>query len=92
MAYSTSTPPRLLVAGTGGAPSLWTYESADALADINTAGYITNADDLGMRAGDYILTTDTDTYAGGIAIVNSVTAGGAADTSDGTAIDGTDTD
>lgn len=57
MSYSTSTPPRLVVQGIGGlGPKVWAYAStADASADIDTAGYFTNGYDLGMRAGDIVL-------------------------------------
>lgn len=94
MAYSTSSPPACItqrVGATGGA--IWMYNSTDAATVVRVAGYITDADDLGIKVGDIIFHTDT---AGGtvghIYLVNSVTSGGACDLTDGTAITATDTD
>lgn len=94
MAYSTDAPPACItqrVGATGGA--LWMYNSTDAATVVRVDGYITNGDDLGMQVGDIVIHTDT---AGGtvghIYIVNAVTAGGAADLTDGVAITATDTD
>lgn len=94
MAYVTTNPPAMVtqrVGATGAAQ--WMYNSTDAAAVVRVAGYITNADDLGIKVGDVIIQTDT---AGGtvghIYLVNSVTAGGACDLTDGTAITATDSD
>lgn len=56
MAYSTSNPPSLVVQGVGGSGvSIFQYSStADAAADMDTAGFFTNGYDLGMRAGDVV--------------------------------------
>ena len=92
--YSTGTPPTLVaqrVGGNGGA--FWHYNSADAATVVRVSGYITNGDALGMQVGDLVFHTD---IAGGtvahIYLVVSVAAGGAADLSDGQAIDATDSD
>lgn len=95
MAYSTSNPPALvsqMVGKTGG--SIWVYDSADASTVVRVAGYFTNASALGIKVGDLIFQIDTagatraHTY-----VVNSVTAGGACDVTDGTATASlTDTD
>lgn len=91
MAYSTSTPPRLVTQGiTGG--KLWYYESADAIADVNTAGYFSNGAALGMEVGDTVIIRDTATPTTSLCTVINVTAGGQADVSDGTAIAQTDSD
>ena len=92
MAYSTSVPPRMAVPGVGGGFSLWFYSSTDAATVVRAAGYISNGDDLGMKVGDIVLQSSTDASVAHIYIVNSVTAGGAADLSDGQAISATDTD
>lgn len=93
MAYSTSNPPAMVTQRVGGGAAIWMYNSTDAATVVRVAGYITNADDLGMKVGDIVIQVDT---AGGtvghIYQVNSVTAGGAADLTDGTAIVATDTD
>lgn len=60
MAYSTSSPPRLILeGGIGGTPSIWLYTSADAKATVDGSGYFTNGYDLGMRDGDLIFVYDT---------------------------------
>lgn len=60
MAYSTSNPPQLRVPTIGGTgPQWWSYESADAEAAFDDAGYITNADVLGMQTGDVVIVLDT---------------------------------
>ncbi len=60
MAYSTSTPPRMMLeGGIGGSPSIWVYSSADAKATVDASGYFTNGYSLGMRDGDLCLVYDT---------------------------------
>lgn len=41
-------------------PSLWTYETTDGAADVNTAGYFSNAQTFGVKVGDLVIVTDTD--------------------------------
>ncbi|MDC0600116.1 hypothetical protein OAO65_02280 [Flavobacteriales bacterium] len=79
--------------GKGGG-STWIYDSTDAATVVRAAGYITNGDALGMKVGDVVHQRDT---AGATVahdyVVNSVTAGGAVDLTDGTATPSlTDTD
>jgi hypothetical protein len=77
--------------GTGA--SLWAYESADAGTVVDGDGYFSDGDDLGMKVGDIVFVTDTDTQLTTSHVVLSVTAGGAADLGDGTTIgDSTDSD
>lgn len=94
MAYATTNPPAMItqrVGTTGGA--FWVYNSTDAATAVRVAGYITNADALGMKIGDLVFQIDaTGGTVGHIYQVNSVTSGGAADLTDGTAITATDTD
>lgn len=91
MAYSTSTPPRLMTQAVIGA-KIWYYESADAIATVNTSGYFTNGHALGMRVGDTVIVRDTATPTTSLCTVIDVTSGGQADISDGTAISQTDSD
>lgn len=86
MAYTTSSPPSLLAQGIGGVGKVWQYRSTDASSAVDAAGYFTNADALGMTVGDQVVVVDTDASPPtvGIAFVNSVTAGGAADVTDAT--------
>lgn len=74
MVYSTSNPPQQLVPSIGDRPSIWAYESADDDATVNGAGYITNADDLGMKVGDFVYVFDTATPLGSLHYVNAINA------------------
>ena len=58
MAYSTSSPPNLLVQAIAG-QRLWYYESGDAAATVDASGYFTNGYNLGMRDKDQIIVYDT---------------------------------
>lgn len=51
-----------------GAPTVWTYATADALTAVDAAGYFNSASDL-LQVGDWILVSSTSTY--GIHIVNA---------------------
>ncbi len=53
MAYSTSSPPRLVTQSMHG-PRTWEYSTADTAATVDTSGYFTNGYDLGMRDGDMV--------------------------------------
>lgn len=77
MAYSTSNPPKLVTQGVGGnGPKFWAYEStADAAADIDTAGFFTNGYDLGMRAGDLVFANLTKLVTAHTVITASSTGG-----------------
>lgn len=90
MAYSTSTPPVLQSQPING-PRVWFYQSADAQTDVRVSGYFTNGWELGMRAGDIVYVTDTDTQQQSIHSVVSASST-AVDLSDGTAITNTDSD
>ena len=92
MTYSTSTPPRLISQGIVGG-RIWYYESADAIATVNTASYISNGYTLGMRVGDTLIVRDPATPTTSLCTVITATAStGAVDISDGTAIAQTNSD
>jgi len=92
MAYSTSTPPRLVTQAIVGG-KLWYYESADAIATVNTSGYFTNGYALGLRVGDTVIVRDTATPTTSLCTVITASATtGIADVSDGTAISQTNSD
>lgn len=92
MAYSTSNPPRLMVASLGGTPfQQWVYSSTDAAAVVDGANYITNGADLGMRVGDMVIVRNTTGNITTMHQVSAVTASGA-DLNDLTALTQTDTD
>lgn len=92
MSYSVNTPPALIAQGISGFGRLWYYESADAIATVNTSGYFSNGAALGMKVGDTVIVRDTATPTTSLCTVIDVTAGGQADISDGTAVSQTDSD
>lgn len=62
MAYSTSNPPVLKsTAPLTGAGQTWSYRSVDQATDVDAPGYFTNGYALGMKVGDIVEVTDTDT-------------------------------
>lgn len=74
--YSTTLPP-VRVAGAVAGPSLWLYSSAtDARSVVIAAGYISNADDLGMKVGDFVLSYEVDTGLGTLSVVTVVASSG----------------
>lgn len=79
MAYSTSSPPVLMVpAPVGSGPQIWTYASADAIATVKAGDYFSNGSALGMRVGDFIIVYDNNTPTVSSGWIKTVTAGGAA--------------
>lgn len=91
MAYSTSNPPRLVSQPIAGQRH-WQYVSNDAITLVRVDGYITNAEELGMKANDIVTVIDADGNDADVAIVLAINSDGSADLSDGTAIDETNTD
>lgn len=94
MAYSTSNPPALVFQTVGGTFREWVYRSTDAASVVRVAGYITNAEALGMKVGDSVRVIDTDASPVAQQIMNvvSISAAGAADLSDGVAVTATNSD
>jgi hypothetical protein len=92
MTYATSNPPRVIAQGIGGGGRLWLYDGADLIANVNTSGFFTNGDALGMKVGDTVIVRDSVTPTTSLCTVIDVTAGGQADVSDGTAISQSDGD
>jgi hypothetical protein len=77
MAYSTATPPQLLVPSLNDqSPSIWTYNTADAGTLVDDLNYFTDALDLGMKVGDIVFVQDTDTYLTTSHVVLAVVAAG----------------
>ncbi len=76
----------------GVAPSVHTYATADAIADVNTSGYFNAIAPL-LRVGDIIFcyTSTGGTAAMNIVWVNSNT-GTVVDVTDGTTVAATDSD
>jgi len=77
MAYSTSNPPALVSQAIAGGPSLWFYSSADAIADVDAAGYFSNGGDLGMKVGDSLIIVDTTNSLSSMGQVSTLSSGAA---------------
>ena len=93
MAYEVANPPFLIGQGVAGSRKLWMYADDDAVATVDGAGYFTNGYALGMRAGDILISVDTDAspISASIHIVNAATSA-SVDLSNGVAITETDSD
>lgn len=76
MAYATTNPPVLISTGTGLSPQMWLYTTADAVATVRAANYVTNAKDLGMRVGDVFVNIDTATPLVSLSRVSAVATTG----------------
>lgn len=74
----------------GNAPSIYTYTSADAIADVNTSGYFDALSDT-LAVGDIIFCYDSATPTMNMVVVLS-NASGVVDVSDGQAITVADAD
>lgn len=85
MAYSTSNPPRLVSQPIAGQRE-WQLVTTDASATVRVTGYISNADDLGMKVNDLVTLFDTTNGIVSTLKVASVTAGGAANLADATVV------
>jgi hypothetical protein len=68
-----------------GSFNLWLYRSADPIATVNTAGYISDATARGMKVRDLVWVSDTNVPSFNQCLVIAITAG-AADLADGTVI------
>jgi hypothetical protein len=92
MAYSATG--LMLVAGSkaGNAPQVWTYQSADAITDIDGAGYFNSAASI-LKVGDlmYVYSGVGGSVAFGFVVVNA-NDGTTVDVSSVTAIGATDSD
>ena len=90
MAFSSAGWNVIGAAKKGNAPSMYTYTSADAIADVNTAGYFNDLSDT-LAGGDIIFVHDSATPTMSIVVVLS-NAAGVVDVSDGTAVSVADAD
>ena len=95
MAYSTSSPPELVSSGIAGTGQIWNYETTDAAAVVDTDGYFTNGQLLGMKVGDLVIVRDTDaspTTTTIHTVLSLSSSDDSVDLSDAAATAGTDTD
>ena len=74
----------------GNAPQMWSYKSADAIADVNTEGYFNDASDV-LKVGDLIYVFDSNTPTANLVVVLS-NAPGVVDVSNGESISVSDSD
>ena len=74
----------------GNAPQMWSYKSADAIADVNTEGYFNDASDV-LKVGDLIYVFDSNTPTANLVVVLSNTSG-VVDVSNGESITVADSD
>lgn len=93
MAYSTSTPPVLIIEGgiNGKAANIWSYFTTDASTVVDTLNYFTNGGSLGMKVGDIVFVINSSTFATQIMIV-SATGDGTTNLTDGLAVAAANTD
>ena len=69
---------------------MWSYKSADAIADVNTEGYFNDASDV-LKVGDLIYVFDSNTPTANLVVVLS-NASGVVDVSNGESISVSDSD
>lgn len=76
----------------GNAPSIYTYQTADTIADVNTAGYFNSLSNT-LAVGDliYCVTSTGGTRVSTLTQVLS-NSGGVVDVADGTTLAATDSD
>ena len=87
MAYSSSGLHRI---GGASGVNLWIYQTTDAIATVNTAGYFNDSANM-VNVRDLIIVMDTNTPTTNFCTVLSNT-GSVVDVSDGTAVAETDGD
>lgn len=85
MPYAVTNPPALIIQSIAG-PRTWQYTSVDVAGTVDAAGYFTNGDALGMKVNDLVIVNDTTTPLQTTHVVQTVTAGGAANVGLGTTI------
>jgi hypothetical protein len=90
-AYDPANPPALISQGIGGPAGsrTWCLIGTHVTTDADAADFITNADALGMKVMDTVILVNNTTPATALVhghVVNSVTAGGAANLSVGVAL------
>ena len=92
MAYSSTGFATIGASKKGNAPSIYTYSTTDAIADINTEGYFNNLSDT-LAVGDVIFVRSS---TGGTQVLTIVyvlsNASGVVDVNDGTTLANTDGD
>lgn len=92
MAYSDTGFATIGASKAGNAPSIYTYSTADAIGDVNTAGYF-NALSSILKVGDIIFCYTSVGGSAAMSIVYVVSnSGGVVDVTDGLTVTATDSD
>ena len=92
MAFSTTGFAVIGASKAGNAPSVYSYRTADAIADVNTAGYFNTLSDT-LKVGDLIYcVTSVGTTAVATLVYVVSNASGVVDVNDGTTLANTDSD
>ena len=92
MAFSSTGFTVVTASKRGQAPSVYAYKTADAIADVNTAGYFNTLSDT-LQFGDLIYcVTSTGTTAVATLVYVLSNAAGVVDVNDGTTLANTDGD
>lgn len=77
MAYSRDNLTTVSFEPLGGDFKMWSYRSTDATATVAGAGYISDALKMGMKVGDLVIVSKTDTNAVTFHRVTAVSSSGA---------------
>jgi len=92
MAYSSTGFATIGAAKRGNAPSVYSYSTTDAIADVNTEGYFNDLSDT-LEVGDLIYcVTSTGSTAVATLVYVLTNTSGVVDVNDGTTLANTDTD
>lgn len=92
MAFSTTGFAAIGTSKAGNAPSLYSYRTTDAIADVNTSGYFNSIASV-VKAGDFILcVTSTGSTPVASMVYVLTNASGVVDVSDGTVFAATNSD
>jgi hypothetical protein len=92
MAYSATGFSTVAASKAGNSPAIYAYKTADAIADVNTAGYFNSLSGV-LSVGDLIYcVTSTGTTAVATLVYVLSNAAGVVDVTDGTTLANTDGD
>lgn len=92
MAFSTAGFSTVSASKRGNSPGIYAYKTADAIADVNTAGYFNSLSNT-LEVGDLIYcVTSTGTTAVATLVYVLSNASGVVDVNDGTTLANTDSD
>ena len=78
-ASSVTNPPVKVSDAIAGGPSIWVYASSDASGTVDSAGYFSDGQALGMRKNDIVhgIQTSTGTPKGYLGVITAVSSTGA---------------